>query len=297
MAEKKTERMTESWNPIRARRISVHGPSASVGWHCEKVSAGCANCSAETMNKRVGTGLDFSPGNRDKVELFLDEKMLLAPLHWRKPRMISVCSMTDLFSDFVPDEWIDRIFAVMALCPQHVFPVSTKWPARMREYFSYEGRASRVWASALKFRGCAEPWPLSNAWIGASCEDQATADARIPDLLATPAAVRFVACEPMIGPINLRRYLRGHEDHGVDLSREAGSKVGCCIGWTPPLDWVICGSESGHGARLCNLEWVRFLKDQCIAAEIHFFWKQHIENKKKITLPELDGRQWAEFPH
>lgn len=303
MGRTKIEWATDSWTPIRARRISVHGPSASVGWHCEKVSTGCEHCYSETMNKRLGTGLDFMPGNRDKIELFLDEKMLLAPLSWRKPRMIFVCSMSDLFAEFVPDEWIDRIFAVMALCPQHTFQVLTKRQARMRHYFTYIcNRDDLIADHALAASG----WPknahqdktkekrralmvrvrnqLPNVLAGTSCEDQETAAARIPDLLATPAAVRFVSCEPLLKPIRLREHL------GDDwlASGKSGERKG--------LDWVICGSESGPHARPCDLSWVRSLRDQCSAAGVSFFWKQHAENGRKIPTPELDGKRWVEFP-
>src|SRR5258708_16196189 len=126
MADRSAIEWTDAtWTPIRAR-------TDNVGWHCEHVSEGCRNCYAEGINRRLGTGLSFKPAL--KPALFLDEKMLLAPLKWKKPRTIFVCSMTDLFADFVRDEWIDRMFAVMALCPQHRFQVLTKRAQRMREY-------------------------------------------------------------------------------------------------------------------------------------------------------------------
>jgi protein gp37 len=322
-ASTKIEWTNATWSPVRARRWgSPEGaPDRGVmdgtrlGWHCEKVSAGCANCYAETMNKRLGTGLEFKPGNRDEVELFLDEKMLLAPLSWRKPRMIFVMSMSDLFADFVPDEWIDRMFAVMALCPQHTFQCLTKRPARVRDFLMkpvqgpWAGRMTRIlddgseidatdaWRrlegaicdlfsnapahalnAASKWQddhyphgdGFLRKWPLPNVWLGTSCEDQATADARIPDLLATPAAVRFVSCEPMLGPINLER-ARMTTPCGYYCSENVGHVD------HRHLDWVICGGESGHGARPMHPGWARSLRDQCAAADAPFFFKQQGE--------------------
>jgi protein gp37 len=270
----KIEWTDASWTPIRARRKSASAqvgdrgwrsalPGGKLGWHCEHVTTGCEHCYAERMNKRLGTGLPFKPGHRKDIDIFLDDEMLTAPLRWRKPRMIFVCSMSDLFADFVKDEWIDRVFAVMALAPQHTFQVLTKRAERMRAYFS----------------GCLDVaierhWPLPNVWLGVSCERQQESDARIPLLLQTPAAVRFVSAEPLLGPIDLRNYLDGREEHGVDMARPVGSRVGCCVGWTPPLDWVIVGGESGPEARPMHPDWARSLRDRCAAADVPFFFKQ-----------------------
>jgi protein gp37 len=269
-ASSKIEWREATWNPIHARR-SLAGNDRHVGWYCEHVSEGCRNCYAEAMNNRFGTGLEFKPGNRDRVKIAIDERMLLAPLSWRKSRMIFVCSMTDLFADFVPDKWIDRMFGVMAICPQHIFQLLTKRPERMKKWFAARARNAPIECLGELYIG---GWPLPNVWLGTSCEDQETADARIPYFLATPAAVRFVSCEPMLAPIDLRRYLDGHEEHGVDLSREIGSKVGGCIGWIPPLDWIICGGESGPHARSMKPAWARALRDQCAIANVPFFFKQ-----------------------
>src|SRR6266478_4650350 len=134
----------DTWTPIRARRV-VSGKKL-IGWHCEHVSEGCRNCYADTgFNKRMGTKLDYKPTNRQLVEIFLDEDMLLKPLQWKKPRCISVCSMTDLFADFVKDKWIDHMFALMALCPQHRFQVLTKRAKRLRAYMTLKNIAPRVW--------------------------------------------------------------------------------------------------------------------------------------------------------
>lgn len=275
-----------TWTPIRAR-------SDNIGWHCEHVSEGCRNCYAEGINRRVGTGLSFKPGllGPGGATVFLDEKMLLAPLKWKKPRRIFVCSMTDLFADFVRDEWIDRVFAVMALCQQHRFQVLTKRAKRMREYISHtttdQGRRRLCLAFIELFgrddftgdhwAGCNGDKPLPNVWLGVSAEDQKCADERIPDLLATPAAMRFVSLEPLLGPIDLKR-IPMPQDDGRECSaidgHEIAGMVGNCVGWIPPLDWVIAGGESGPHARPMHPDWARSIRDQCAVAGVPFFFKQ-----------------------
>lgn len=318
-----------SWTPIRARAWERSGDGVvkeRIGWHCEKVSAGCKNCYAEPINRRLGTGLDYKPSHlmRADVSIFLDEKMLLAPLRWQKPRRIFVCSMTDLFADFVTDEMIDRVFALMALCPQHTFQVLTKRPERMRAYLSAAGVADRILdlaAILLRRRfGVPEdvpterlekldprPWPLPHVWLGVSAEDQEAADARVPVLLATPAAVRFLSCEPLLGPIDLRAWLSDEDgcescDDGEGWGARCGRSDiprdeqcprnyavftydehgpyepdGCPAAITERrivLDWVICGGESGPGARPMHPDWARGLRDQCAAAGVAFHFKQ-----------------------
>ena len=300
-----------SWTPIRARNRAT----GRAGWHCTHVSEACRNCYAEGINKRLGTGLAFKPGHLKDVEIFLDEAMLLAPLRWRKPRKIFVCSMTDLFADFVPDEMIDKVFAVMALAPQHTFQVLTKRPERMLAYLTKpyslgqfititdDGRRIDTPAAEVHVRsamvellpkapphalnaaaawqdehcpgdGFLRRWPLPNVWLGTSAEDQPAADARIPDLLATPAAVRFVSYEPALGPINLR---------SIDISGDE-EVLPLGAGWldrleedeveAPRIDWVICGGESGPHARPMHPDWARSLRDQCATAGVPFFFKQ-----------------------
>lgn len=187
MADKsKIEWTDASWTPIRAR----NKVTAKVGWHCEHDTPGCKFCYAESMNKRLGTGLPFKPGHRKDIEIFLDEEMLLQPMRWKKPRMIFVCSMTDLFADFVPDEWIDRVFAIMAACQQHTFQVLTKRAERMRAYCGtlgghHERDRVSLAAKALQPDGPGFWWTLNggaflpNVWLGVSAEDQKRADERI----------------------------------------------------------------------------------------------------------------------
>ncbi|CCJ07042.1 DUF5131 family protein [Methylocystis sp. SC2] len=215
-----------TWNPIRARNVMT----GKRGWHCEKVSPACEHCYAEALNVKAGdtggTGLPYKPGHRQRgdVEIFLDEKTLLQPLSWRAPRGVFVCSMSDIFGDWVKDEWLDRIFAVMALCPKHRFALLTKRPKRMRSYLQSSVEcfhASGQWredmealAGELTGSPCAAglfedcDWPLPNVWLGVTAEDQPRADERIPDLLATPAAMRFVSIEPMLGAIDMSPYIR-----------------------------------------------------------------------------------------
>lgn len=166
-----------TYTPIRARNRHT----GKIGWHCVHKSPGCENCYAESLNKRLGTGFAFKPGHEKDIEIFLDEKMLLAPLRWKKPRMIFVCSMTDLFADFVRDEWIDKIFTVMALASQHTFQILTKRSSRMRSYFLARSDGD-PWAEAADEIGdlCGltehphvlEPrdMPLPNVWLGVSAE-------------------------------------------------------------------------------------------------------------------------------
>ena len=317
MANRSKIEWTEStWTPIRARWFAPTNDGGSkerVGWHCEHVSEGCRNCYAEGINRRLGTGLDFKPGNLHRADrvgyangeskVFLDEKILLQPLSWLRPRRIFVCSMTDLFASFVPDVMIDRVFAVMALCPQHILQVLTKRSERMRAYLSdpnTPGRIARICVD-LWIAKVVEPdnnwpvdsvgpadlpddlvmrfWPLPNVWLGVSAEDQATADARVPELLATPAAIRFVSAEPLLGPIDFTRIVTTDEILGhrePRLYEHGGAASGLCREpiTTGRLNWIIVGGESGPGARPMHPDWARLIRDQCAAAGVAFFFKQ-----------------------
>ncbi len=263
----------ESWNPIRAR---LRSDPAVIGWHCEHASPPCEHCYSETRNRsgrcNMGTKLPYKPGHRKDIEVFLDEAQLLKPLRWKKGRKVFVCSMTDLFADFVPAAMIDRIFAVMALCPQHTFQVLTKRADRMRLYMStghhveIQGQTRSFGLPELKrsermrshvYRGALLPLP--NVWLGVSVEDQQRADERIPDLLATPAALRWISAEPLLGPINI-----------IDAmwARDGFSNINASI------DLVVCGGESGAKARPMHPAWARSLRDQCKSSDTHFFFKQ-----------------------
>ncbi|WP_439399011.1 DUF5131 family protein [Bradyrhizobium sp. PMVTL-01] len=294
-----------SWNPIRARNLKT----GKVGWHCEHATTGCEHCYSEGFNKRLGTGLPFKPGHRKDIEIFLDEQMLTQPLRWKKPRKIFVCSMTDAFADFITDEMLDRMFAVMALCPQHTFQVLTKRAKRMRDYMerlfgsnvaprgfvcppwsALLNRVERDWMAAnpdymtnirpLLLEGLQRrtlpTGPLPNVWLGVSAEWQPEADERIPDLCATPAAVRFVSLEPLLGPIDLAPWLAFVENDPNDPRMVFDEKVvpGGIDLEQVTLDWVIVGGESGSTARPMHPDWARAPRDQCAAAKVAFFFKR-----------------------
>jgi protein gp37 len=301
-AKSKIEWTDASWNPIRARDKAT----GKIGWYCKPVSEACRYCYSERQNLRgmtpAGNGLPFKPGIRDDIDIFLDEEMLLAPLHWKRPRKIFVCSMTDLFADFVPDEMIDKMFAVMALCPQHIFQVLTKRPERAREYladaavhsFGGPDTCSRIAAECNRHRDVAfaenvtpasirHRWPLPNLWLGTSCEDQATADERIPDLLATPAPVRFISAEPLLGHISLN-FVGDLYGKTIDALFAGVAHIAGDYGERrpvpsdhPALDLVIGGGESGLHARGTLRSSFLSLRDQCDAAGVAYFHKQNGE--------------------
>ncbi len=291
-----------SWTPIRAR-VKDNAPEIAaqkgysslvqiaermkghVGPHCEHASSGCDNCYSETNNSRClpanGTGLPFDRRSRDLVDIFLDEKILMQPLHWKKPRKIFVCSQTDLFGEFVTDEIIDRVFAVMALCRQHTFQVLTKRAERMNQYLADDvNQASAHMAEDQLFQqlhGVATmgtDWPLSNVWLGVSVEDQKRADERIPHLLRTPAAVRFLSVEPMLEAIEIQLPRCGCSAETPGTVLQGSSFHGLLCDKRRPIHWVICGGESGPNARPFDLAWARSLRDQCEAAGVAFFMKQ-----------------------
>ena len=233
-----------TWNPIRG----------TAGRHtCARISPGCDNCYAATMNRRglMGTApLDYGTGETLLDAARLDEKALLQPLKWKTPRKVFVCSMTDLFGAWVPDEWLDRIFAVMAMAQQHTFIVLTKRPKRMQEYLS--GRREDAVKAALDddfdaVPGGAWEWPLPNVWVGVTIEEDRYSW-RANYLRQTPAAVRWVSAEPLIGGLP-----------SLDLT---------------DIDWLVAGGESGPKSRPMHPDWARDLRDRCAAAGTAYFFKQ-----------------------
>lgn len=255
-----------SWNPIRAKNRAT----GKVGWFCIHESEGCRFCYAERLNvERFGNGVEYKAQNEADVEIFLDEKTLTQPLRWRKPRTIFVCSMTDLFGTFVTQEMLDKIFAIAAMCPKHTFIVLTKRGHRAKSYLS----GAIVERLRLPLAG---RWPLPNVWLGVSAEDQKTANARIPDLLATPAALRFVSLEPLLGPIDLTGLIGGAPVSLVNALKGTAQPQGHpeIATRTAKLDWAIVGGESGPEARPMHPDWARDLRDQCAAAGVPFFFKQ-----------------------
>lgn len=349
----KIEWTERTWNPI-------------VG--CSIVSPGCTHCYAMRMAARlehmaslecekigrpagkpivgahyVGTTrkVNGKPVWTGKVAL-APEHILLEPLRRKKPTMWFVNSMGDLFHEDVPDAWIDQVFAVMAMCPQHTFQVLTKRSERMRAYFAratvegYEpvpdafDHAPTEFALLYHMIEIARKIggkfsmpivPLRNVWLGVSAEDQRRADERIPDLLATPAAVRFVSAEPLLGPIDFKRLSVAHLN-GDRITHFDAMWGGMRSKIDPArLDWVIVGGESGPGARPMHPDWARAIRDQCQAAGVPFFFKQWGEWWPDETAPGddstrvhrvgwpplarlgkgragrlLDGRAWDEMP-
>lgn len=256
--------------------------NALVG--CQKVSQGCRHCYAiEVAHIRAGNPLrvlqdKFAGTTRvegDKRvwtgKVTLTHKALFDPLKRVKPRTYFVNSLSDLFYEEVPVDWVDQHFAIFALCPQHTFIILTKRPERMKAYLQNPDglrQVNRKCTHILQAQYCGIPsnWPLPNVWLGTSVEDQETADDRIPHLLETPAAIRFISAEPLIGPLDIWAFLRGK------IRDESLKALGSAL--LPGLDWAICGGESGKGARPMHPDWPRYLKDQCATAGVPYFFKQ-----------------------
>ena len=222
-----------TWNPVTG---------------CVKVSQGCKHCYAERMANRL-----FAMGAaryQDAFKPTLQHDLINLPKRWKKPRVIFVNSMSDLFQEAVPTDFIQRVFETMESCPQHTFQILTKRSERLREI------------------GKSLPWP-QNVWMGVSVEDGRVAS-RITDLVAVPAQLRFLSCEPLLGPLEKLR-LRG-------------------------IHWVIVGGESGPGARPMNPEWVESIHRQCRMQNVPFFFKQWGGVRKDMTGRMLNGRTYDEMP-
>lgn len=234
MAGKSTIEWTEmTWNPVTG---------------CTKVSQGCKNCYAHRMANRLKA---MGAGRyRNGFKLTLHDDLVDAPRKWRQGRVVFVNSMSDLFHEKVPLEFIQRVFETMADCPQHTFQVLTKRSERLRSL-----------APQLV-------WP-DNIWMGVSVEDERVVH-RVKDLAATPAAIKFLSCEPLIGPLS-------------NLPLDG-------------IDWVIVGGESGPRSRPMEGKWVREIRKQCRIAGVSFFFKQWGGVRKHETGRTLDGRFYDEYP-
>ena len=251
---------------------------------CTKVSEGCKHCYAQSMARRLQAM--SSPHYADGFEVRLHADVLDLPLRWKRPRRIFVTSMGDLFHNQVPDDFIEQVFDVMNAAPHHTFQVLTKRPERLSDFV----------AAYQTQRTGAPTTPLPNhIWIGTSIENQKRAEERIPHLLRVPAVVRFLSCEPLLGPLDLTPYLphHSHRSHGEDF---------CTLcGYLPSrhpsgVNWVIVGGESGPDARPLQSDWVRSLRDQCQHHNVAFFFKQWggVHRTKAGRL--LDGQTWDEMP-
>lgn len=330
----------KTWNPITG---------------CTKISAGCQNCYAERMSKRLAGRCGYDKDDPFNVTLHPDR--LGEPLKWRKPQMVFVCSMGDLFHDDVPFDWIDQVFETMALCQTHIFMLLTKREKRVKEWFDTIKNRRPVPGQGVCTGGppfclgthcpshdqntgyCGSPWPLPNVWLGVTAENQETANERIPTLLQMPAAKRFVSVEPMLGAVDLTEIPLGPNGYGLNFElnapngwitgyRENGSPKVHRNDQYGKLDWVICGGETGPGARPMHPDWVRNLRDQCVGADVPFFFKAwgdycyvdqmpsdtytHLDTRvnlaghrddkkpwrigKKLAGRNLDGREWNERP-
>jgi protein gp37 len=234
MATKSDIEWTEmTWNPVTG---------------CTKISQGCKNCYAERMAKRLTAMGNGRYANGFRVTLH--EDLIDVPTRWREPRTVFVNSMSDLFHEDVPLKFIQRVFSTMTECRQHTFQILTKRSERLRSLAQHL------------------PW-THNIWMGVSVEDERVVS-RVTDLQAVPAQVRFLSCEPLIGPLDALR-LEG-------------------------IHWVIVGGESGPGARHMNPRWVDSILSQCEAADVPFFFKQWGGVRKHRTGRQLNGRTYNDMP-
>lgn len=242
MQKSNIEWCTHTWNPVSG---------------CSKVSAGCKNCYAERHAKRFW-------GERKFADVRIHPEKLSEPLRRKKPSVVFVNSMSDLFHDDIPAQFISSLFDLMEACQQHIFLILTKRPGRMREIF--HSRKIRLNAK------------LGNVWFGVSIEDQASANERVPKLWTLPTKNLFLSAEPLLGEVNLAK-------------------------WLDQIKWVIAGGESGTGARPTHPDWARSIRNQCESAHVPFFFKQNGERHSsgyRVTKAQagrlLDGREHLEYP-
>jgi protein gp37 len=230
-----------TWNPVTG---------------CSKVSPGCAHCYAERLTARFSkTALPWTPTNAE-ANVALHPERLRAPLSWRQPRMVFVNSMSDLFHELVPHEFIDRVFQTMREAERHTFQILTKRPELMRRWFEGPGAE---WGTD----------PLRNVWLGTSIENDRWVE-RAEELRRTPAAIRFISAEPLLGPLPSLNLLG--------------------------IDWLIVGGESGPVHRPIDPDWVRDLRRRSSEADVAFFFKQWGGRTSKSGGRELDGRTYDAFP-
>lgn len=277
----KIEWTDKTWNPI-------------IG--CSKTSEACEHCYAERMAARLANN-PATPWYKTVVTEdgkwngtgALVSHLLDKPRSWRKPCRVFVGSMTDMFHESMPDEWLDKVFDVIADTPHITYQILTKRPERMKKYMEgCERGAADI--------GGVFPWP--NVWLGVTVENQAQADSRIPVLLETPAAIRYVSVEPLLGPISLdyiecTPFLDGEGADYYTALRGYSHWRGGDFGINgPALDWVICGGETGHGARQMHEDWACDLLMQCESAGVPFFFKKWGNSGRE----KIGGQIVREFP-
>ncbi len=308
-----------TWNPVTG---------------CTAIASGCANCYAVPMTHRLEkmgqakyAGLTVVQGNGRRQfsgEVRCHEDVLSIPLGWRKPRRVFVNSMSDLFHVDVPFEFIARVFAVMALCPQHTFQVLTKRPERMAEYMlgkPYSSDPSDHPERRINIEACelhrgdiipegvpflknapVQQWPLANVWLGTSASTQRDLDAAVPHLLRCPAAVRFLSLEPLVEGVDLDQWVFNRR---ADIQKLMNGPMACNFHQADAmvadaLDWLIVGGESGKGARPCNVDWIRSVVQQCAEARVPCFVKQLgmwvAQGDRRIMLREHKGGNPDEWP-
>lgn len=298
-------------------KISWCDHTANFWWGCMKVSPGCANCYAETLAHRYNKSI-WGPAATTEREY---KKLIWKELpKWNKRawlegvrRRVFVQSMADFFEDHPQvRQWRIDALRLMLACEYLDFQVLTKRPENILPMLEEAGESllktghNAAGVTLLRWLKHGIDYAPPNLWLGTSVENQEQADKRIPELLKAPARIRFLSCEPLIGPVDINPYFGlqpGNrwadclcdEIDPVDrpcLTCEARQALGAESG----IHWVIAGAESGHGARPMDLNWVRSLRDQCQGAGVPFFFKQAILAGKKTELPLLDGRRWAQFP-
>jgi protein gp37 len=274
----------------------IEWTSATWSWvtGCTKISDGCLNCYIQTtppfrIEHRKFSGPDI--GATTGLKLHSDR--LWWPRKWRKPRNVFVNSLGDTFHEDVPRDLIAEAFAVMAICPQHTFQVLTKRHARMRHLLSDPAFVSQVADRAASMVLSGWRWPLPNVHLGISAENQKWADIRVPALLATPAAVRWISAEPLLGSINLSLWL-GDGDGVSTEPGERGLRGG--LAGRQSISWLVAGGESGPQARPCELAWLRQLRDQCAETGTPFFCKQLGRTLGLELAAGAKGGDWDAWP-
>lgn len=278
----------ETWNPI-------------IG--CSKISDGCENCYAETQanirsfNSKTPQYKEVVSGKRWNGKTTLVKSQLDKPSKWTKPRAIFVCSMGDLFHESVPFEWIDDLFAMMASNPQHLFIVLTKRPHIALKWFNHKDTSwknegmqgdERIRYLCYHNHGVqiefeAWKWPLPNVWMITTTENQEELNKRAPYLLQVPAAKRGISIEPMLGPMDIQKWLVP----GADGTPEEMER------YHDFIDWVIVGGETGPKARPMHPDWVRSVRDQCHATGTPFFFKQWGEYRQSTEIDKAPLRNWV----